>query len=303
MQIEIVAEGLAFPEGPIAMRDGSVLVVEIQRGTLSRVSPDGTVDVVAETGGGPNGAAIGPDGAVYICNNGGFEWAEVNGLLIPGHKPHNYSGGSIQRVDLQTGVVTVLYDNCEGLPLNGPNDIVFDDTGGFWFTDLGKSSPAGRDHGAIYYARPDGSAITRVRNEVLSPNGIGLSPAGDVVYFADTVSARLFAIDLAAPGKALPPPAPWLPGRCIATLPGYKMLDSLKVEVNGNVCVGTLIEGGITVFTPEGGHEHLAFPDISITNLAFGGDDMQDAWATGSSTGRLYRCRWPRPGLPLAYYA
>ncbi|MCB1268108.1 MAG: hypothetical protein KDB19_08285, partial [Microthrixaceae bacterium] len=64
-----LATGLRFPEGPVALDDGSVLLVEIERGTLSRVSPDGTVDVVADCGGGPNGAAIGPDGAVWITNN------------------------------------------------------------------------------------------------------------------------------------------------------------------------------------------------------------------------------------------
>ena len=61
---------LEFPEGPIWMPDGSVLVVEIKRGTLSRVSPDGTVSVVADLGGGPNGAAIGPDGAAYVGTGG-----------------------------------------------------------------------------------------------------------------------------------------------------------------------------------------------------------------------------------------
>ena len=93
-----IASGLLFPEGPIAMPDGSVILVEIARGTLSRVTPDGKIEVIAETGGGPNGAAIGPDGAVYICNNGGFEWHDVNGLLFAGDIAEDYSGGRIERV-------------------------------------------------------------------------------------------------------------------------------------------------------------------------------------------------------------
>ena len=97
-----IAKGLQFPEGPIAMEDGSVVLVEIRRGTLSRVKPDGTIEVIAETGGGPNGAAIGPDGHCYICNCGGFEWRDVNGLVIPGDQPSDYSGGRIERVDLKT---------------------------------------------------------------------------------------------------------------------------------------------------------------------------------------------------------
>ena len=66
-----MAEGLEFPEGPIAMGDGSVILTEIHRGTLTRVWPNGRTEVVAQTGGGPNGAAIGPDGAVHVTNNGG----------------------------------------------------------------------------------------------------------------------------------------------------------------------------------------------------------------------------------------
>ena len=70
--VDVQAEGLGFPEGPVAMPDGSVIVAEITRGRLSRVDPDGTVSEVAAVGGGPNGAAVGPDGALYVCNNGGM---------------------------------------------------------------------------------------------------------------------------------------------------------------------------------------------------------------------------------------
>ena len=126
----ILAHGLRFPEGPVAMADGSVILVEIARGTVTRVVPDGTTSVVATTGGGPNGAAIGPDGALYVCNNGGFAWRTVAGLLCPGQQPPDYEGGRIERVDLKTGAVRVLYERCDGLPLRGPNDIVFDTNGG-----------------------------------------------------------------------------------------------------------------------------------------------------------------------------
>ena len=137
--MEIIAEGLEFPEGPIAMPDGSVVLVEIARGTLSRVNVDCSVDVVAHLGGGPNGAAIGPDGACYVCNNGGFEWHRSSkGLWFPGAQAADYPGGSIQRVDLQTGAFETVYEACNGHRLCGPNDIVFDAQGGMWFTAHGK---------------------------------------------------------------------------------------------------------------------------------------------------------------------
>ena len=110
------------------MADGSVLVVEMFGPRITRVAPDGTKTTVAEIPGGPNGLAIGPDGALYLCNNGGcFTPLEVGGFLVPGpFDPDRYVGGRIQRVDLATGEVTDLYTECDGQPLRAPNDLVFD---------------------------------------------------------------------------------------------------------------------------------------------------------------------------------
>ena len=192
-----LATGLQFPEGPIALPDGSVLLVEIKRGTLTRIGADGRQSVVAKTGGGPNGAALGPDGKVYVCNNGGFEWHEVGPFLLPGNQPKDYAGGSIQRVDLATGAVETLFKSCGANPLRGPNDLVFDSTGGFWFTDHGKTRERDRDRGGLYYARPDGKTIREVVYPLDSPNGVGLSPDGSRVYAAETHTGRVFYWNLA----------------------------------------------------------------------------------------------------------
>jgi gluconolactonase len=303
MDIELVAEGLEFPEGPIAMADGSVILTEIAGKRLTRVHADGRKETVVETGGGPNGAAIGPDGAVYITNNGGsFEFLEMQGMLIPGPTPPTHEGGSIQRYDLATGELTTLYTECEGKRLVGPNDLVFDRQGGFWFTDHGCSTPDGRKFGALHYALPDGSKIVRAREHFVSPNGVGLSPDEDVVYMADTTLGRLWAFEVAAPGELAEGP-PFQPGRVVCNLPGYQLLDSLAVEADGKVCVATIINGGITAFDPGGATEHFPFPDLLCTNICFGGADMRDAWVTASGTGRLYKARWPRPGLKLNFNA
>src|SRR3989442_11807141 len=137
-----ITSGLQFPEGPVALADGGVLVVEIKRGTLTRVAPDGKQTIVATTGGGPNGAAIGPDGLVYVCNNGGFEWHDVGGLLVPGNQAHDYSGGRIQRVDLATGKVEDLYTACDGRAPPGPNHLLFDAGGGLRWAHPGQMRPA-----------------------------------------------------------------------------------------------------------------------------------------------------------------
>lgn len=303
MDIQLVTEGLEFPEGPIAMNDGTIILTEIKGQRLTRVHPDGRKETVVETGGGPNGAAIGPDGAIYITNNGAsFEFFEAQGLTIPGPTPPSHQGGYIQRFDLKTGELKTIYSECEGKELVGPNDLVFDKQGGMWFTDHGCSTPEGRKFGALYYALPDGSKITRLRDHFVSPNGVGLAPDETVVYMADTSLGRLWAFDISAPGELAEAP-PFQPGRVVCNLPGYQLLDSLAVEAGGKVCVATIINGGITAFDPDGSTEHFAFPDLLCTNICFGGADMRDAWITASGTGKLYKCRWPRPGLKLNFNA
>ena len=299
---EIVTDGLAFPEGPIAMSDGSVVLVEIDVGRLTRVMPDGSTDIVAELGGGPNGAAIGPDGAVYVCNNGGMR---SSGRIQPG----------IQRVDLATGDSTWLYTESGGVPFVGPNDLVFDTHGGFWFTDLGG--------GTLHYALADGSAVSTVSRAV-HPNGIGLSPAGDIMYWAQTTTRQVLRRRISSPGEL----EPWLgsdsmalvrkgavdPFALLVGLPGAMELDSLAIDSSGAICVGTLTDGGITEIpadhSPADGSDgiiHWELPehlyDGLVTNICFGGDDLTTAYLTCSHTGRLVRCTWHRPGLALAHGA
>lgn len=307
-ELRDIATGLRFPEGPVAMSDGSVLLVEIARGTLSRVeTTSGSVEVVAECGGGPNGAAVGPDGAIYLCNNGGcFEWIDLGGLTVPGPPPASYPGrGAIQRVDLESGKVEELYTECDGNPLRAPNDIVFDTAGGFWFTDHGVRHARSSDRTGIYYALADGSSIREVLFPLDAPNGIGLSPAGDRLYAAETHTGRVWAWDVPEPGVASGSnPLGAAHGDLLCGLAGYQLLDSLAVDGDGWVCVGTLINGGITSISPDGSRvEHLATGDPLTTNICFGGADLRTAYLTCSATGRLVATDWPRPGLALAYSA
>jgi gluconolactonase len=301
VDIHILAQGLEFPEGPVALADGSVLLVEIAAGTLARIFPDGTKTVVAKTGGGPNGAAIGPDGKCYVCNNGGFDWHVDGTHRRPIGVAKDYVGGRIERIDLDTGAVECLYRTAGEVPLKGPNDLVFDQHGGFYFTDLGKVRARDMDRGAIYYASADGSLITEVAFPLVTPNGIGLSPDGETLYVAETEAARLWAFDILEPGvaKKQPWPSPH-GGRLIAGVGGYQRFDSLALDAEGRICIATLINGGITVISPDGRHvEHHPMPDPLTTNICFGGPDLKTAFVTLSWTGRLVAVDWPVPGLRL----
>ncbi len=304
-EMRVVAKGLRFPEGPIWMKDGSVLLVEIERGTVSRVTPDGAVSVVAETGGGPNGIAIGPDGAAYVCNNGGFRWVTEHGYLRPAGPPPDYKGGRIERVDPKTGDVRVLYDRCGDFRLNGPNDIVFDTQGGFYFSDLGKSRDRDRDHGAVYYATADGTRIVEVASPLFTPNGVGLSPDGQVLYVAETETARVWAFDITGPGtvKKYGFPSPH-GGRLVHGTGGFVRFDSLAVDAAGNVCVATLLTGCISIISPDGKSvRQVETGDLFTTNICFGGPDLRTAYVTLSGRGELVAIPWDGAGLRLNYEA
>ena len=289
--VRIIGEGLEFPEGPIVESADSVLVCEIRAGSLSRVWLDGRVERVAELGGGPNGAAYGPDGAVYVTNNG-----------------RGGPAGYIQRVDVDSGRSEVVYADCDGVPFGHLNDLVFDSTGGFWFTDYSLE-------GAIFYGLADGSRVQCVVTGTSFPNGVGLSPDEQTLYWATTTTRQVHRRRIEAPGRVRPSngystAALFADGGAdrwalLAGMLGHHELDSLAIDSAGHVCVGTLLAGGITDVSPDGEVTFYALPErfgeVVVTNLCFGGADLRTAYITLSQTGRLARCTWHRPGLATAF--
>ena len=303
-ELRELTSGLGFPEGPVAMEDGSVVVVEIQNGRITRVA-DGDKQTVAEPGGGPNGAAIGPDGKLFVANNGGsFRYEQVQGLNLPTQPPpDDWNGGRIERIDLDSGEVEVLYEECDGRRLRGPNDLVFDRHGGFYVTDHGVREERTSDRTGVFYAAADGSSIREVVFPLDAPNGVGLSPDGGRLYVAETFTGRLWWWEVSGPGEVVEAEGLFPHGgTLLAGLPGLQLFDSLAVDGEGNVCVATLVTGAITVVSPEGEVvEQVPTEDILTTNIAFGGGDLRTAYVTLSGTGRLALLDWPRPGLKLAY--
>jgi gluconolactonase len=322
---EIVAEGLEYPESPLACPDGSVILAEVKGGRLTRVRPDGSKETLATTGGSPNGAAFGPDGKLYVSNSGGFVWIPIGPLWITGPQPPDYQGGSIQRVDVATGAVETIYTTFPStdsvtkepvtLPLKGPDDLVFDDTGGFWFTDWGKARLRDRDVTGVYYARPDGSSIREALFPLDAPNGIALSPDGKQLYVSETYTRRVLRFELQAPGEIAPNPQT-LDGSYLlsAALPGQGFLDSMKVDAEGNVWVATLMpngadprsNGGLTILSPKG--EVLQFLEIDVgrptpmpSNLCFGGEDRRTVFVTCGASGLLVTVRSSVPGLAPSF--
>jgi gluconolactonase len=115
----------------------------------------------------------------------------------------------------------------------------------------------------------------------------------------------ILEFDITGPGTVAPAPLAAVPGRFVTTWPNKTYLDSLAMEANGNIAQATLIESaGVTSIDPRtGAQEFFPFPDLLTTNVCFGGADMMDAWVTLSTTGKMAKCRWPRPGLRLNFNA
>ena len=241
-----------------------------------------------------------------MANNGGFLWTDVGGVRIPidrethTNEPPGFVKGWIERVDLGTGEVTVLHDSCNGRHLRGPNDLVFDEVGGLWFTDHGKGRHASVDRGGLYYLPPGGDEVQEIAFPLLGPNGVGLSPDNRRVYVAETFTGRLWAWELEAPGIVRPDAGSLAVrhgGVCLVATPFS--FDSLAVEEDGRIVIGAIGDGLVAV-TPNGLEVDVhPIPGDITTNIAFGGVDRRRAVITLSRSGQLVETTWPRPGLAL----
>ncbi|MBV9670519.1 MAG: SMP-30/gluconolactonase/LRE family protein [Acidobacteriales bacterium] len=329
-EFRVVAKGLDYPEGPVELPDGSVLVVEVRGGTVKQVNVlTGAVTTLASPGGGCNGAALGPDGKVYICNDGGFSYQQIPApgytLNIPMFPPANYTGGAIQRLDPSTRSIETLFTKDEnGVPLSSPDDLVFDADGGFWFTDWGKlrpgatpMSPQTRELTHVYYVDRSLSAPKPLLPFRSAPNGIALSPDNSRLYVAETYAREVHFWELTGPGAIKRNPDT-VDGAYFLTgdIPMQGTLDSMAVDSEGNLYLATILPhglqinscGGITVVSPHG--KVLEFIELRIpnqpldpfpSNLCFGGKDRKTAYITMGGTGLLVSCEMRVAGKPLHF--
>ena len=290
-----IASGLKFPEGPVAMPDGSVILVEIARETLTRVMPDGKQHIIAKLGGGPNGAAMGPNGKIYVCNNGGFNWIErPDGRLFPGTQPAHYKTGSIQVVDPESGKFETMYDSCDGRKLNGPNDLVFAADGRLLFTDPGTYNPTSPDPSYIYAIEPNGSVRLAVGFERPTfPNGLAVEADGSIVW-AESYTGHVCRRRPDGSREDL--------GR----LPGDNPTpDGMKIGADGRLYVTDIFASGIHILRPDGTAEAFLACGKATTNCVFDGETL---WVTAAGVladgtdpsfgGTLWRLRVPGGGAP-----
>jgi gluconolactonase len=280
MRPTIVAEGLEFPEGPVWLGPRRVAVTEI-RGQCISLWENGTLRrKVAVTGGGANGATLGPDGALYVANNGGVSLGhEGKWMASPA------IAGRIQRVTLD-GAVADVATKLPGAPPNRPNDLCFGPDGLLYFTDP-------HNWEDLPEVKPGRVARTTLQGsvELLAtvpsfPNGIAFG-VDDRLYVAQSMTQKILVMD--------PVPEPAI--REFATLPaGFP--DGFCFDRTGRLyCAGSLGDV-LIVFEPDGQVAQVIEMGAGSepTNCCLGDGVL---YVTLAGTGQLATLPITTPPLPL----
>jgi gluconolactonase len=233
---------LGFTEGPVFLRDGGYAVVSLDHGCVYRISSTGQIDVLADTGQGPNGLAQGADGTLFVAQSG-LNY-EMNAVGIPEVRPRPPGGvsGALQAIRADGRVETLSEDPYM------PNDLCFGPDGHLYMTDPTRSSgpPSFRADGRIWRFDVRSRACELMASVPWFPNGIGFGPDDDVLYVASTSEDRIYRMALVDDGFA----GLGTPEVAVQLQPGAHP-DGFAFDVEGNLLVATN-SGGVQVFSPRG---------------------------------------------------
>lgn len=290
---------VAFTEGPTVDLAGRVYFSEMLSGRILVYTPEG-VEPRSPADGGEDQRALGHalGGRVEIFREPS---QGANGLVFDAEGrliAAEILSRRVTRTDLGTGRIEVLAANGAGTPIDMPNDVTVDGSGRIYFTDF-----VGR---RVYRVDPDGS-VDRILgpDEVEAPNGIVVAPDDGTLYVVEANSAqggarRIRAFDLKADGSLGA-------GRVFHDFRKGRSADGLAIDAAGNVYAAAGLNrprgtsetldtpAGVHVFSPEGRRIALhPIPEDSVTNLAFGGEDMRTLYVTAGKT--LFSLRVDRPG-------
>ena len=269
--VEQVATGFEFTEGPVWHPDGYLVFSDIPAGIIYKWQPDGSVSVFRNPSGGSNGLTFDEQGRLIAC-----EW-----------KTRRVTRGE------PDGSLTVLAEQYEGKRFNSPNDVVVKSNGSIYFTDPYYGFPGTQerelDFRGVYRIDPDGT-LTLLVDDFQTPNGLAFSPDEKILYVDDTGRRHIRAFDVQEDGS-LANGRLFLDMACDAPGPS----DGMKVDTDGNLyCTGG---GGIWVIRPDGTHlGTIELPELP-KNCAFGDADQRTLYMTADTS--VYKVRIKTRGIEV----
>ena len=274
-------------EGPAFDRDGNLLFLEIYHGHVHKLSPDRKLTTIHTAKNvNPAGIAIHKDGRIFVAAVG-----EIN-------SEGRFADGSVFALDPDGGNrQTIVAPNLGYIV----DDMVFDDEGGFYFTDF--RGTATEPLGGLFYVSPDHKTIKAVLPKMCGANGVALSPDGKVLWATEYFANRLHRIDLQAPG-VIARGGSMVPFHFVGRAP-----DSMRTDSDGNVYVAMQRQGRILVFSPFGipigqillpGREDNHF--LQCTSLAIkpgSRELMIVGWDLNGRGSMIFAASGLAPGFPL----
>jgi gluconolactonase len=239
----IFATGLSNPEGPVALPDGTWLIVEggASRGCVTHISADGRQKRVIKKTGRPNGLAVDSDGAIWVAES---------------------QTPSLMRITMD-GRAEVVATDCEGEPFLFPNDLCFGPDGALYLTDsgvfIGDFAPNNqvrsdymdiRYDGRIYRIDVGTGKVTKIDSGIRFTNGIAFGP-DQLLYANETVTGAVYRYE-SKNGKIGGPRIPF--GNVIRSdaPPGFKGPDGMAFSTDGRLFVAVFGQGDLMVLGPSG---------------------------------------------------
>ncbi|MEO0836773.1 MAG: SMP-30/gluconolactonase/LRE family protein [Cyanobacteria bacterium J06642_3] len=260
-QVEKVAEGFEFTEGPIWHPDGFLLFSDIPANTIYKWQPQQKPEIFRQPSGNANGNTL-----------------DKSGRLVTGE----HGNRRVSRTEANGEVIT-LASQYQGKQLNSPNDLVVKSDGSIYFTDPPYGiKPEQEELGfyGVYRLEQDGT-LTLLVDDFVRPNGITLSPDETKLYVNDSQEGHIRVFDVQSDGTLAN-------GKLFAELKPPSeagAADGMKIDIKGNVY--STGPGGVWVFSPKGELLGIIETPEPPANIAWGDSDHKTLYIT-ANTG-LYR--------------
>ena len=287
----IFATGLQNPEGPVALPDGSWVIVEggADRGCITHISADGQTKRMVKKTGRPNGLAVDADGVIWAAES---------------------KTPSLLRVTME-GKVDVVATGCDGEAFLFPNDLCFGPDGALYMTDSGvfidnfapnnQIRPDYMDvdyDGRVYRIDVETGKVTKIDTGIKFTNGIAIGP-DKLLYANETLTGNIYRYDwkngqISGPrilfGNVISPDAP----------PGWKGPDGMAFSADGRLYAAVFGQRDVTVLGRDGAVvERIPTRGKLPTNVAFALPGRRRIHVTEYEFGQLEAFDVAADGLPL----